>query len=684
MNRGTIMLVDVHQDLTDCLKKFLGGYTVRVVRPYNSKKGRSAARKAIRTAAPDLLIVNVYPCSGKGDELPVGIDLVDWMRQASDVPVAFYCIKDDLESSQPKVWKRLLKSNPISFFKVPFEQAEIRTAVHEAIRIRQGERRLREIGQELEGQIWNNSELITANAQLTAANHELKQEVELNRQAVYDAFQTEQQLQAILGLTSDAIFIKDESLVYRKISRTMARLLELEPIDIMDQTDDDLYEPHAAQHFREIESRVLVGETVEEEYPRQVRGIQLTLLDYRVPLRKKSGEVVGICGISRDVTEQKVFVLDQLGGSDDYASAAMRACLAEALDAAQTDGLVLLLGESGSGKDYVSKYIHDHSKWANGPLFSINCAAVPSHLAESELFGHEKGSFTGADRQKRGLLELAEGGTLLLNEVGELSPPLQAKLLTFLDTKTLTRVGGQIPITVNARLIAATNRDLEKEVLEGSFRKDLFYRLNVMPIVVPPLRERIEDIEILLRQIGSQVFKQLGFSCLPTVSIRTLESLRKYDWPGNVRELRNVIERSLTRSQGRSVDFAPIPSRPKGHPEDVKPNPTDFTDRTELNNVRRRSSLRPLTDLSPEDLIRMYEEVCVRLHDEQLRGVKGSITAIARVVGCARETIHRKLKDLGYHKVIKGRAPSPDIERLVRELRLWLTRHGFEHDETPR
>ncbi len=187
----------------------------------------------------------------------------------------------------------------------------------------------------------------------------------------------------------------------------------------------------------------------------------------------------------------------------------------------------MLLGESGSGKDYLARYIHNHSKRAGGPYFSVNCAAIAAQLAESELFGHEKGSFTGAQGRKRGLLELAEGGTLLLNEIGELSLPLQAKLLTFLDTKKFTRVGGEKEISVNARLIAATNRDLQKEVEAGRFRNDLFYRINVMTITVPPLRERREDLPILTREILSQLHAELRFAAPPSIDAAAIETSQK-------------------------------------------------------------------------------------------------------------------------------------------------------------
>ena len=248
----------------------------------------------------------------------------------------------------------------------------------------------------------------------------------------------------------------------------------------------------------------------------------------------------------------------------DYPSEAMRSAVQKARHAAATDSVVLLLGESGTGKDRLARFIHNHSSRSDGPFFAVNCAAVSSELAESELFGHEPGAFTGARGRKRGLLELAGKGTLLLNEIGELSPELQAKLLTFLDTRSFTRVGGEVNVSVDARLIAATNRDLEKEVAEDRFRTDLFYRLNVLSIRVPALRERIEDLPILAREMIAQLAAEMDLPFIPQVDSESMEALSGYTWPGNVREFRNVIERSLMLSEGRSMRIAALDLKETG------------------------------------------------------------------------------------------------------------------------
>ena len=301
--------------------------------------------------------------------------------------------------------------------------------------------------------------------------------------------QSEERFRAVFEGAQDCIFIKDRQLKYTMVNPAKEKLLNRRASEIVGHTSEEIFGKEIGRHIREVDLRVLDGQTIEEERVRPINGVPLTFHDIRVPLRDSSGEIVGVCGISRNVTDRKTVELPPAQAAGEYPSKAMKAIMTRVNFAAETESTVLLLGESGSGKDYLARYIHDHSKRADGPYWAINCAAVSGTLADSELFGHERGAFTGAQSRKRGLLELAEGGTLLLNEIGELSLPLQAKLLTFLDTRQFTRVGGEKNITVNARLIAATNRDLEKEVEAGRFRQDLFYRLNVLSVTVPPLRE---------------------------------------------------------------------------------------------------------------------------------------------------------------------------------------------------
>ena len=231
--------------------------------------------------------------------------------------------------------------------------------------------------------------------------------------------------------------------------------------------------------------------------------------------------------------------------------------------AASPASTVLLTGESGTGKDLAAKVIHYSSDRANKPFMNVTCSALPETLLESELFGHERGAFTGADRQKRGLFETADGGTVFLDEIGEMLPALQAKLLRFLEEKTFKRVGGSADVRVDVRVIAATNRRLEDEVKQGRFREDLYYRLNVLPLQLPPLRERAKDIPLLLKyyiDTFNTEFKKRVQGIAPDAMAR----LQGYGWPGNIRELRNAVERAMLLGEGRMLTLDDFPMTSAG------------------------------------------------------------------------------------------------------------------------
>jgi two-component system response regulator AtoC len=255
--------------------------------------------------------------------------------------------------------------------------------------------------------------------------------------------------------------------------------------------------------------------------------------------------------------------LDSIVGSSD-AIKSVRALLHKiGVSPAST---VLLTGESGTGKDLAAKVIHySSSSRAAKPFMNITCSALPETLLESELFGHERGAFTGADRQKRGLIESADGGTVFLDEIGEMVPLLQAKLLRFLEEKAFKRVGGAADIKVDVRVIAATNRSLEDEVKKGRFREDLYYRLNVMAVALPPLRDRREDVPMLISHY-IDAFNTEFRKKIHGVSPSALDALRAYPWPGNVRELRNAVERAMLLTESVELNEAhfPVLSAPGG------------------------------------------------------------------------------------------------------------------------
>jgi transcriptional regulator with GAF, ATPase, and Fis domain len=230
---------------------------------------------------------------------------------------------------------------------------------------------------------------------------------------------------------------------------------------------------------------------------------------------------------------------------------------------APLDSPVLLLGETGTGKELIANAIHDASRRCNGPLVKVNCAALTDSLLDSELFGHEKGAFTGADRQKRGRFERAHKGTLFLDEIGELKPDAQAKLLRVLQNHEIERVGGTQTIPVDIRIIAATHRNLEQMILSGRFREDLWYRLNLFPIMIPPLRARTDDIPVLVDHFLRTKSMALGMAGAPALSPGAIQHLCSYHWPGNVRELENVIERALITQRHGPLTFIELNQRNK-------------------------------------------------------------------------------------------------------------------------
>lgn len=434
--------------------------------------------------------------------------------------------------------------------------------------------------------------------------------------------ESEEKFRALFENAQDCIFMKDIQRTYTDVNPAMVELFGMTVADVVGQDEEALVGQQSAQHLREVDTRVLRGESIEQEHTRMVNGRPLTFLDVRIPMRNNKGEIIGLYGIARNITERK---RDRSSVTEtavtEYPAPAMRSLLRTARIAARKGGNILLLGESGSGKDFVARYIHDHSSRAGSSFHVLNCAAVPSELAESELFGHESGAFTGARGRKRGLVELAEGGTLLLNEIGELPLHLQAKLLMFFDSKSFTRVGGEQSISVDARILAATNRDLEAEMHSGRFRQDLYYRLHVLCLSVPPLRERISDIPILVGEFMDALASEMQLSERPVVDQTTIQRLMEYHWPGNVRELRNVLERALMLWEGGSFRIGPLGEH--------------VTGAEWLHVVRfpRGQSMTEVTHDVKESLVR-----------EALRRSRGNRSGAARLLGITRYTLLRVLK----------------------------------------
>jgi len=278
---------------------------------------------------------------------------------------------------------------------------------------------------------------------------------------------------------------------------------------------------------------------------------QFVSLNLQVRLREaKLLKGCSVSGKSASDTQTRFFMVGK--------SPSMMAVQHQIQKVAPSKAAVLLLGESGTGKTLVAKMLHELSKRSGSPFVKINCASLPENLLESELFGYEKGAFTGAVKSKPGRVEEADGGTIFLDEIGELTLPLQAKMLRFLQEKEFERLGGTDTRKVDVRVLAATNRDLAAEVSESTFREDLYYRLNVFPIYVPPLRERKEDIPNLLCHFASKISQEYGRQIGISKTAMTL--LTKYDWPGNVREMENLIERLVIMADGDEIDSNLLPA----------------------------------------------------------------------------------------------------------------------------
>jgi DNA-binding NtrC family response regulator len=290
---------------------------------------------------------------------------------------------------------------------------------------------------------------------------------------------------------------------------------------------------------------------------------------------------------------------------------------------------VLLTGESGTGKEVIAKAIHYNSPRASGPLVAINCAAIPVTLLESELFGHERGAFTDAHARKPGHFESAHRGTIFLDEIGEMNPGTQAKLLRVLEQGTFTRVGGSQPVTVDVRVIAATNRDLDKSMQDGSFRPDLYFRLNVVAIHLPPLRERREDLALLIRHFITQKSAALGVS-EKTFDREAFDYMLRHTWPGNVRELENVVERALALSMGTTLTI-----------EDLPPSVTN-------GRLPARPALpHGLTPADSSSLSAAVDELEQRLILDALERADHNQTRAAELLGTTRRILKYKMDKLG-------------------------------------
>jgi formate hydrogenlyase transcriptional activator len=324
--------------------------------------------------------------------------------------------------------------------------------------------------------------------------------------------------------------------------------------------------------------------------------------------------------------QEKVYLEEEVRTEHNFGeivgdSAALRRVLQQVEAVAATDATVLVLGETGTGKELVARALHEHSPRRERTFVKLNCAAIPTGLLESELFGHEKGAFTGAISQKVGRFELAHKGTLFLDEVGDIPPELQPKLLRVLQEQEFERLGSTRTIRTDVRLVAATNRDLAAMVAEGGFRQDLYYRLNVFPVVLPPLRQRPEDIPTLVRHFTQRFARRLGRR-IESIPAAVMEALVRYPWPGNVREMQNVIERAVILSPGTALRL---------DPDELTAAPAEGPSAAAVT----------LADAEREHILKVLRET---------GWVLGGPRGAAARLGMPRTTLQKKLEKLGIHR----------------------------------
>lgn len=304
-------------------------------------------------------------------------------------------------------------------------------------------------------------------------------------------------------------------------------------------------------------------------------------------------------------------------------SPALEQVLKQARAVADTNATVLITGENGTGKEVLARAIHEESSRRERPFIAVSCAALPETLVESELFGHERGAFTGAERARKGRFELADSSTLFLDEIGELAPAVQVKLLRVLQERAFERLGGTETIEVDVRLIAASNRDLEREIEEGGFRHDLFYRLNVVPLHLPPLRERREDVPLLAAHFASKAAEKHS-RLTPELDTSLIEALVEYDWPGNVRELENLIERLVVLTKGARLG-------------------SEFLPEKMLRSVPEGESKAPGDETTFEGAMLAHKR---RLIVSALHAEGGNRAAAARRLSISRSYLHRLISEL--------------------------------------
>lgn len=477
---------------------------------------------------------------------------------------------------------------------------------------------------------------------LAAANEELKKEIAERKRVEEKLRQDEKELRRITDAIPQAIGVLAPDGTALHANQVV---LDYTGLTVEDLKTDDfrkrLFHPDDLERVRETRRHALeYGDPFELELRvRRKDGQYRWFLFRHNPLRDDEGRIIRWYATGIDIEERKqaeesirnenMALREEIDGASMFeeivgSSEALRKVLRQVAKVAPVDSTVLILGETGTGKELIARAIHKRSNRSSRAFIRVNCAAIPSSLIASELFGHEKGAFTGALQRRLGRFESANGGTIFLDEIGELPAETQIALLRVLQEREIERVGGSQPIPVDVRVVAATNRDLNAAVSAGSFRQDLFYRLNVFPVQLPSLRERVDDIPLLVEYLIERYAKKAGKK-IRQIRKQTLEVFQAYDWPGNIRELQNVIERAVVLCDGETFSV----------------------DETWLKREQDRQTgpAVPLAASIAEREKEMIEAALAQSHGR----VSGSTGAAVRL-GLPRQTLESKIKSLGIDK----------------------------------
>ncbi|SFB18379.1 HPr family phosphocarrier protein [Clostridium frigidicarnis] len=473
---------------------------------------------------------------------------------------------------------------------------------------------------------------------------------------LYEVKELKERLQLILENVHDGICFVNKEGYITYINKAYSNLLSEEEEHILGKNIKDLSGNDAKTSVLNNGKAIIGHVNVREDESTLIENVNPIILD---------GEVRGVVSVVKEFSEVQVLwqMLNELSAKADYLeeellrtkekggfekfigkSGKTLDALALAKKAAKGNATVLIRGESGTGKEVIAEGIHFASNNAKGPFIRVNCAAIPTNLLESELFGHEKGAFTGAIKRKLGKFELAHNGTIFLDEIGEMEKSMQAKILRVLQEREFNRVGGDEVVKVNVRIIAATHRNLEDMVRAGEFREDLYYRLNVIPIYIPPLRERKQDLAFLmghfLEKIGKDINKKIN-----GVTNEAMEAFLNYSWPGNVRELENLLERIITLTDKDYIDYYDLPLYLKSDSKIVDNSKDKVIDKKTL------KADEIITMLSEADEILTMKEYEQLIIEKALKKY-GSFNAAGKALGITHKTVAAKARQYGIEKIV--------------------------------